>query len=102
MKKMGTLAVDIAREAKAISLVTTATAILELTLLAAGLTALAATVTGFGCFATLERLHRLFVFFRGQRRLSACFAFACIGLCAFVAVCWVAYLGSPVHARHLS
>lgn len=97
MKGRTTPEIDVPLETKVTSLIVMACAILALALIAAGLPQLAAVVGGLGYFAIVERLYRLFVLFRSRRRFAACVAVACVGLCALAAVCWVAYLASPLH-----
>jgi len=91
--------VNVSAEAKIIIIVSVAAALVVLSFLATGLNTLAAIVSAFGFLATLERFHRLFGFFRMQRKFSACVAVVCIALFAFAAVCVVFYLGTPMHTN---
>jgi uncharacterized membrane-anchored protein len=91
--------VDVSLETRLAGLIATAIAIATLVLITVGLNRVAAFVAGLGFLAIMERLHRLFFFFRGQRKLAACIVVACTAVCAFAAVCVVVYLVSPLHAH---
>ncbi|MCR6703014.1 MAG: hypothetical protein NVV68_18520 [Dokdonella sp.] len=99
MKNMETQEVDVLGETRVTSIIATVTVLVVLTLVAIGLNQIAALVAGLGFFAILERLRRLFVLFRSQRRHFACLAIVSIAMCAFAAVCWTVYLGSPLGGR---
>lgn len=88
---------DVSLEIKVASLITIASAVLALAFIALSLPRFAAVIAGLGFFAIGERLYRLFVFFRRRHRFAACVAVAFVGLCAFAAVCGVAYLASPLN-----
>ena len=96
---MDTSEVNVSAETRVASLVATVTALLGFALVTIGLPRIAALVAALGFFAILERLHRLFVFFRRQRRYLACLTIACLTACAFAAACWPVYLASPLHIQ---
>lgn len=90
--------VNVPTEVRAIGIAALLAALLVLAFLAFGLTTLAAFTAALGLLAVLERVHRLFHFFLGQRKYLLCILVAGIAVCAFAAVCWVVYLGTPLHS----
>lgn len=92
MTDSGHANVDVLREARAAGLIASAVVILTLVLIACGLKRVAALVCVFGCFAILERLHRLFSLLRSQGRPFACAIVVCTGVCAWAAASGTVYL----------
>lgn len=97
MKNLETSEVSVSAETRVASLIATVTLFLGFALVTIGQSRIAALVTAIGFFAILERLRRLFVFFLRQRRYLACLSIACLIACTFAAVCWTAYLASPLY-----
>jgi len=100
VKALANPQVNVSAEARVIGIVAVVAALVVFGLLVIGLTTLGAIVAALGFLAVLERLYRLFGFFRRQGKFFVCFTVACIALCAFAAACWVVYLGTP--AAHAS